>query len=66
MEDSLNKKVAMSLDLRHVCMSSVIPTSPLSAVDESDEFHQELMEDGQWAVVNGDGSDNQIHVDTEV
>ncbi len=46
-------------------MSCVIPMSPLGVVDESDEFHQELMEDGQWAVGGGDCNDNQIHVDTE-
>ena len=31
-------------------MSCVIPMSPLGVIDESDEFHQELMEDGQQAV----------------
>ncbi len=48
----------MPVDLRHVRVSHTIPTSPLGVVDESVEFHQELMEDGQWAAGGGDGHDN--------
>jgi hypothetical protein len=54
----------MPVYLRHVHVSRVIPMSPLGVVDESDEFHQELTEDGQLAVGHGDCPDNQIHVDT--
>jgi hypothetical protein len=64
-EDFLEERVAMPVYLRHVRVSCVAPTSPLSVVDESDEFHQELMEDGRWAVGGGDDRDNQIYVDTE-
>ncbi len=55
----------MPVDLRHVRMSCVILMSSFSVVDESDELHQELTEDGQWAAGSDDGHDNQIHVDTE-
>ncbi len=48
----------MPVYLRHVRVSCIIPTSPLSVVDKSDEFRQELMEDGQWAIGGGDGYDN--------
>ena len=54
----------MPVYLRHVRVSCLIPMSPLGVVYNSDEFHQELTEDGQWAVGSGDGGDNQIHVDT--
>jgi hypothetical protein len=55
-ENLLKERVAMPMYLKNVRMSCVIPTNPLGVVDESDEFHQELMEDGQWAVGSGDGS----------
>ncbi len=64
-EDFLKEGLAMPVDLRHAQVSHIIPASPLGVVDESNEFHQELMEDGQRAVGGGDGCDNGIHVDTE-
>ncbi len=64
-EDFLKKGVALPVYLMHICLSCIIPTSPLSVVDESDEFHKELVEDGRWAVGGGDCCDNWIHVDTE-
>ncbi len=41
-ENSLEERIAMPIYLRHVCVSRVIPMSPLSVIYESDEFHQEL------------------------
>ncbi len=64
-ENCLKERVAMPMYLRHVHLRPITPTSPLGVIDESDEFHQELMEDGQWAVGGGDGCDNQIHVNTK-
>jgi hypothetical protein len=64
-EDFLKEGEAMPMYLRHVRMICAIPTSPLGVIEESDEFYQELMENGQWAVGGGDGHDNQIHVDTK-
>ncbi len=64
-EDFLKEGVVMPVDLRHVRMRRVIPTSPLGVVDEFDEFNQELTEDGQWAVGSDNGRDDGIHFDTE-
>jgi hypothetical protein len=46
-------------------VSCVIPMSPLGVIDKSDGYHQELMEDGGWAVGGGDCRDNQTNVDTD-
>jgi hypothetical protein len=43
----------------------IIPIIPLGVVDEFDEFHQELMEDGQRAVSGGNVCDNRVNVDAE-
>jgi hypothetical protein len=57
-ENFLKERVAMPMYLRHVHMSCITPTSPLSVIDEPDEFHQELTKDGRWAVGGGDGCNN--------
>ncbi len=37
----------------------------IGSVDNSDEFHQELMEDEQRVVSHSDGRDDGVHVGTE-
>ncbi len=46
--DSLNRSPrGMKFHMRHVPVSCVMmPPCPLGVVDESDEFHQELLKDG--------------------
>jgi hypothetical protein len=65
-EDFLEVGVAVLVDYEHVHVSWVKPACPLGIVDDSGEFHQKLMEDGQRVVSSGDGCDDGVHVDTEV
>ncbi len=46
-------------------VSCIKPASPLGCVDDSDDFHQELTEDGRRVVTIGDGCNYGVHVDTE-
>jgi hypothetical protein len=38
-------RIAMPVKKWHVGVSCIVPTCPLYAVDDPDEFHQKLMED---------------------
>ena len=47
----------------HVGVSCIIPLCLFCAVDDPDEFHHKLMEDGWRTVSSGYCHDDQIHVD---
>jgi hypothetical protein len=62
-EDFLEEGIAMPVKKWHVGVGCIIPSCPLCAVDDPDEFHQKLMEDRGRAVSGGYWCDDQIHVD---
>ncbi len=57
--------IAVPVKKRHVDMSFIVPLCPLCAVDDPDELHQKLTEDGWRTVSSGYRHDDQIHVDTK-
>jgi hypothetical protein len=64
-EDLLKKGTVMPVKKWHVGMSCIVPTIPLCAVDDPDEFHQKLTEDRWRAVSGGYCRDDEIHVDAK-
>ncbi len=65
-KDFLEEREEMSVDQVHVNMSCTEPASPFDIVDGSDEFHQELMEDGQRIISDGNGHDDGVHIDADL
>jgi hypothetical protein len=57
-EDLLEEGIAMPVKKWHVGMSCIVPSYPLCAVDDPDEFHQKLTEDRLRAVSGGYGRDD--------
>jgi hypothetical protein len=63
-ENPLKEGIAVPVKKWCVDMSCIVPSCPLCAVDDPDELHQKLMEDGWRTVSSGYCHDDQIHVDT--
>ena len=64
-EDPLEEVIAVPVKKWNVDVSCVVPSCPLCAVDDLDELHQKLMEDGLRTVSSGYCRDDRIHVDTK-
>jgi hypothetical protein len=64
-EDPLKEGMAVPVKKWHVDVSCIIPSCPLCAVDDPDELHQKLTEDGWRTISSGYCHDDQIHVDTK-
>ena len=64
-EDLLEEGIAMPVKKWHLGVSCIIPLCLLCAVDDPDELHHILMEDGWRAVGGGYPCDDQIYVDAK-
>jgi hypothetical protein len=66
-EDPLKEGIAVPVKMWHadVDVSCIIPSCPLCAVDDPNELHQKLTEDGWRTVSSGYHRDDQTHVDTK-
>ncbi len=64
-KDPLEERIAVPVKNWHVDVRCIVPSCPLCAVDDPDELHQKLTEDGWRTVSSGYCCDDQIHVDTK-
>jgi hypothetical protein len=64
-EDPLKEGIAVPVKKWHVGVTCIVPLCPLCAVDDPDELHQKLTENGWRTVSSGYRRDAQIHADTK-